>query len=142
MIRPFDKVIRERYREYREGPILIHISSWKVVVALTVLTIGIMVRGISDKHSNKTKFLEDQGCPALNGQFFQWVTDVGNLLIAIGFLGLSFAGILPYMLKLCQLRDEAICCGQIFMGYIGKFLVFMALFGLTLFNIYGSFILK
>ena len=70
------------------------------------------------------------------------MTDVANVLIAIGFLGLSFAGVLPYLFKLCDLRDEAICCGKLFMGCIGKFLVFMALFGLNLFNIYGSFILK
>jgi len=92
-------------------------------------------------HSNEG-FLEEQGCPALNGQVFEWITNIGNIFIVLGFLFMSVCGILPKLFQLCQLRDEAICCGTLFMGYFGKFLVFVATIIVILYNIYGTFILR
>ena len=101
----------------------------------------LMYSPIFNQHSNEG-FLEEQGCPALNGTVFDWTTNIANGFIVLGFLAFSVCGILPKLLQLCQLRDEAICCGKLFMGLFGKFVVFVATITVIIYNIYGTFILR
>ena len=56
MIRPFEKVMKNRYAGLREGPIYIFISPLNVAIAVFTLTIGATVRGILDKVISLTDF--------------------------------------------------------------------------------------
>lgn len=140
-MRSFGRATRDLYRDLREGPIHIYVDVKTSLFSIIVVIFGTVVRGIVDAYSNEGKVFQERGCPVLDGQFYNWLFNLGNLLIVIGFLGLSVSGIIPKMFHLCQMPDEAICCGQVFMSAIGKFIVFIAFFSVVFFNIYGSFIL-
>jgi hypothetical protein len=92
------------------------------------------------QHSNDG-YLDVQGCPVLDGQVFNWLTNIGNLIIAFGVLYLAVSGIISKFLLGCRFRDGAIICGQLFMTLFGKLVVGVATVTILLFNLYGTSIL-
>ena len=77
----------------------------------------------------------------MDGQVFNWLTNIGNLIIAFGVLYLAVSGIISKFLLGCRFRDAAICCGQLFMSLVGKMIVGMATVAILLFNTYGTTLL-
>ena len=139
-MRSFGRATRDWFRDLREGSISIYIDVKIAVTSTLAILLGAIVRGLNDKYTNVGRYLQDQGCPALDGQVHDWITNMGNFYLIIGVFGLSLAGIIPKLFKLCQLRDEAICCGQIFMGLFGKISAYTFVIFLLLFNGYGTFL--
>jgi len=131
---------RRRNRPREEGPVRIFIRWHQVLIALISLTIGGVIRGILGQHSNDG-YLDEQGCPVLDGQVSNWLTNIGNLIIAFGVLYLAVSGIISKFLLGCGFRDGAICCGQLFMSLLGKLVVGVATVTILLFNLYGTSIL-
>ena len=130
---------RGRYEnDFREGPIHIYPNFSHAIVATIFLIIGASILGIASKYSNYSIIPEDHSCPALEGRVHDWVKNEGILFIFISGIVFSVAGIIPKIFHVCQLRDNAICCGKIFMsnfGYVTEFIGF-ALF--ILYNVYGT----
>lgn len=131
---------RGRNRPREEGPVRVYIRWHQVLIAFISLTIGGVIRGILGKHSNDG-YLDEQGCPVMDGQVFNWLTNIGNLIIAFGVLYLAVSGIISKFLLGCRFRDAAICCGQLFMSLVGKLVVGVSTVTILLLNIYGTFIL-
>ena len=132
-----------RYQnELREGPIHIYPNFAHALVGMVFLVIGASLLGITSKYSNSSQYSEDHSCPALEGRVFNWVRNDGILFVILAVIVFSVAGIIPKIFHVTQLRDNAVCCGKIFMsnfGYVCEFISF-ALF--ILFNVYGTILTK
>ena len=102
------------------------------------LCLGTAVRIILIFYNNDHADLLDQKCPAEKYTIFNFVRDMGNLLLFQGALDLAISGFIPWFFTLCQRNAEAICCGHLFMGLIG--LVFKAVFSFITFgfNVNGT----
>jgi len=140
-----EKMPRGRYRrdDYdREGPIHIYISYRHAFGGFLLLVLGTTIRGLTTHYSNSSKIREDHQCPALDGRIHLWVANLGNLFIVLSVVLFSVGGIVPKLFHVCQLRDNAICCGKIFMTTFGSVIEFVGFVVFVLFNFYGTTLLR
>ncbi len=63
-------------------------------------------------------------------------------MIVIGLALLARSGFIPCIYKGVGLRDEAICCGKIFMTLFGSVIIGLLVASLTILNMYGSFVIS
>ena len=123
-------------------PIIIKLKVKESVMAFLLFVLGIVVWSLTQKYSNNFPKLTQQHCPALNGKIYDWTANLGNILIALAFLGFCTSGIVSKIFLGIQFRMESVCCGHLFMGVFGLVLNFLGLLILTLYNVYGSFVLR
>merc|ERR1711944_280830 len=120
-----------RKRWNGKAPVIID-SDWSIFLIATLVTmLGIVGFTLLYYKGNSTWDWElskecftiwcDQ-CPAFNGRIRTYVRNMSILLVLYGVLGYLNSGIISQFFLLLHLRDEAICCGQIFMGMFGKIL--------------------
>ena len=123
-------------------PIIIKIKVKEFVMAFLLFVLGIVVWSLTKKYSNDFPKLTQQHCPALNGKIYDWTANLGIILMIMGFLGFCTSGIISKIFLGIQFRMESVCCGHFFMGVFGLVLNFLGLLILSLYNVYGSFILR
>lgn len=130
----------QKNRRRLDEPQIIRVRFKKIFLLFGIasLCLGTAVRTILIFYNNDHADLLDQKCPAEKYTIFNFVRDMGNLLLVQGTLDLAISGFIPWFFTLCQRNAEAICCGHLFMGLIG--LVIKAIFCLITigFNINGT----
>lgn len=143
MLNAFEKASKDLKspRPTMEAPVYIVVDLKSVGFGIALILLGTIVRVLTNTYNNNDDVLYEQECPALRGRIYGWTRNLGTMFIVYGVICFAIAGIVPKLFLLCQLRDEAICCGQIFMGAFGKVVQVVLLVVLIMFNIYGTVVL-
>ena len=118
--------------------IIIKVQVKELFMSLFILLLGIIIWSMTSTYSNSAIDVRNQYCPAMDGKIYEWTANLGNMLIALGVLGISICGFLPKILLGCQCRMESVCCAAICMSSFGKALEAFGLFVILLYNIYGG----
>jgi hypothetical protein len=136
------KRLRPLFEPFYEPLLRIYIDTIGTVIGMVMIILGTATRIVTNKFTNSHRSLVDQGCPALDGEIYSWTLNAGNYLIIFGLINFAMSGLIPKVFQTLHLRDEAICCGQLFMSKFGKFVTFAVSLTLMLFNIYGTLIYR
>ena len=127
--------------KYFEGNIIIiKVQVKELFISLFILLLGIVIWSMTSTYSNLAIDVRNQNCPAMDGKIYDWIANLGNMLIALGVLGISICGFLPRILLGCKCRMESVCCAATAMSIFGKVLAAFGLFAILVYNIYGGFI--